>query len=138
MSLPFLHRIAPSTMEENPLWLVVLCDLMTNLMLFFLIMYSFTMQEPEQRKQWVQRFNAEVLIENPKEKKIQEALKGFQETEAADAIRQRLKAAGLAGDTDVLLTERTIRVRLRNHVIFPSAEAGLMPESRCVRPLITF
>src|SRR5882762_5471887 len=109
--VPFLHRIGPSTMEENPLWLVVLCDLMTNLMLFFLVMYSFTLQEPEDRTRWVQRFNAEGFIENPKEKKMREVLNGFQESEAANVIRDRLKKAGLAGDTDVVLTEHSIRVR---------------------------
>ena len=33
--VPFLHRMTPQTNEENPLWLIVLCDLMTNLLLFF-------------------------------------------------------------------------------------------------------
>ena len=44
-----LHRIASATMEDNPLWLVVLCDMMTNLMLFFLIMFAYNRQPPEAR-----------------------------------------------------------------------------------------
>ena len=36
--IPFLHRLPAATMEESPLWLIVLADMMTNLMLFFLVM----------------------------------------------------------------------------------------------------
>ena len=47
--MPFLHRLTRVQAEENPLWLVVLCDLMTNLVLFFLVVYSFTFQTSDKR-----------------------------------------------------------------------------------------
>ena len=40
----FIERYSRKKVEDNPLWLVVLSDIMTNLMLFFLILYVFTIQ----------------------------------------------------------------------------------------------
>ena len=38
----FIERYTSHKVGDNPLWLVVLADIMTNLMLFFLILYVFT------------------------------------------------------------------------------------------------
>lgn len=131
--IPFLHRIAPVTQEDNPLWLVVLCDMMTNLMLFFLVMYSFTLQRPEARERWRRLFDASAVVEDPKIRRADEILRRFEEDEAAAALRELLKRAQLSGTVEVIETERGIRVRLRDKLLFATGQAVLSAEA--VRPL---
>ena len=49
--IPFMHRMTSVTTEDNPLWLIVLSDIMTNLMLFFLMLFVLSRMGPEERKQ---------------------------------------------------------------------------------------
>jgi chemotaxis protein MotB len=122
--IPFLHRATKVRAEENPLWLVVLCDLMTNLMLFFLVMYSFTLQNPKTRAEWLRAFEASQLIDN-QQSKADVVVREFKEKQAAEALLSSLKSPALRDSADVDVSERTIRVRLRNQLLFPSAQAGL-------------
>ncbi len=125
-----LRRRLPSTIGENPLWLIVLCDMMTNLMLFFLVMYSFTLQEPRERERWARTFAASDVVEDPKAARAQVVLRQFREKEAGSAIAQLLEASGLGAAADVDVTQESIRVRLRNQVLFASARAELTPAAR--------
>jgi len=50
--IPFLHRLPVAPTEDNPLWLIVLADMMTNLMLFFLVMYALSQQSPKAARRW--------------------------------------------------------------------------------------
>lgn len=127
--IPFWHRAAPSTMEENPLWLVVLCDMMTNLMLFFLLMYSFTLQSEQKKREWVRTFEARDLIADPTERRAQEALKQFHETQAAEALTELMRRAGLSESSEILVTEEAIRVRLKDQLLFELGEAALAPQA---------
>ena len=120
--LPYLHRIAPSTMEENPLWLVVLCDMMTNLMLFFLVLYTFTIQGPKARAEFERAF------------RVEEAVTPGAPTSPAEPpaspgprLEKALADAGLAGSAEVLASERAVRVRLRENVLFGTGQAVLAP-----------
>ncbi|MFI5345783.1 MAG: OmpA family protein [Elusimicrobiota bacterium] len=122
--MPFLHRVTRAQAEENPLWLVVLCDLMTNLMLFFLVMYSFTLQNPKTRAEWLRAFEASQLIDN-QQAKADALIREFKEKQAAEALLGLMQSSRLKSSADIDVTERTIRVRLRNQLLFPSASAGL-------------
>lgn len=134
--VPFLHRMAPSTMEENPLWLVVLCDMMTNLMLFFMMLYGYT----EYAKTLIKpvekgTYSTESLIEKPGG----ESPLGFPEFEASPEVAD-LKAAlskeGFEGDFDLVATERDIRLRLKERLLFELGQAGLSAEAgRTLDPL---
>lgn len=125
--MPFLHRAAKRQAEENPLWLVVLCDLMTNLMLFFLVMYSFTLQNPKTRSQWLRAFEASQLVDQ--QSKADDVVRDFKEREAAGALVGLVKDSSLRDSADIEVTERAIRVRLRDRLMFPTAQAGLNPQA---------
>lgn len=123
--LPYLHRIAPATMEENPLWLVVLCDMMTNLMLFFLVLYTFTIQGPKARAEFERAF------------RVEEAVTPAPPTSPAEPpaapgplLEKALADAGLGGAAEVLVTERAVRVRLRESVLFETGQADLAAGAR--------
>lgn len=76
--LPFMHRMSPSTMEENPLWMIVLSDMMTNLMLFFLVMYVLTQGGPKIQEELVRGLDGNgVIIE--KERQAEAVVAEFKE-----------------------------------------------------------
>jgi chemotaxis protein MotB len=118
--IPFLHRLPAAAQEDNPLWLIVLADMMTNLMLFFLVMFALAQQNPSARKQWSKTFNAADVVDlHPR---IDEAAqRDFQEKQAAAKLKN------IFADTTV--TENMIRVRLQNTILFPSAYSTLSPEA---------
>lgn len=119
--IPFLHRLhaAPKQQEENPLWLVVLADMMTNLMLFFLVMYAMSIQTPEARAQLARAFDAKAVVEEPPA-----PAPAPRDTFVEDVLPQ-VKALF----EDTTLESRVIRVRLRDRLLFPTALATLNPEA---------
>lgn len=120
--MPFLHRATRAQAEENPLWLVVLCDLMTNLMLFFLVMYSFTLQNPKTRSEWLKAFEASQVIDTQQDR-ADAVVREFQENQAAEALLALLDKSNLRKSADLDVTERFIRVRLRDQLLFGTASA---------------
>jgi chemotaxis protein MotB len=124
----FLLRAAPETMEENPLWLIVLCDMMTNLMLFFLVMFVVTLQGPQVQKNFAQVFDTKGTVD-PDAAKIDAALQEINENEAVENILAALHTAGLRDAVEVTETRDLIRVRLRDAVLFQQARGNLDPEA---------
>lgn len=122
--IPFLHRVTPESMEENPLWLIVLCDMMTNLMLFFLAMFAITLQGPEAKAAFEKAFRVEeAVVAAPPADAPEPAV------EPAVALRKALEAAGLSSEVELQQTERGVRVRLRDAMLFPTAGAVLEPRA---------
>lgn len=119
--IPFLHRLPSAATEDNPLWLIVLADMMTNLMLFFLVMYALSQQSPAARERMARAFDAKDVVDTRPRPDEEKAKLAFAEQTAAE----RLKT--LFADTDV--TEREIRVRLQNQVLFPSGLAVLSEQA---------
>jgi len=119
--IPFLHRLpaAAHAQEDHPLWLIVLADMMTNLMLFFLVMFALSLQGPQAREAMARTFDAKDVIAPPRpdEAKVRAVLE-----EKAAAELQALFA-------DVTIDERAVRVRLRDDLMFPFAEAALSPSA---------
>jgi len=113
-------------MEDNPLWLVVLCDMMTNLMLFFLIMFAYNRQPPEARAAFAKAFAAEAVIDSSHPPEVEEALP----PDPGETLRALIAEGKLASAVELLETEDSVRVRLKNEILFPSGEARLGPDSQ--------
>jgi chemotaxis protein MotB len=121
-----LHRLKPSTMEDNPLWLIVLCDLMTNLMLFFCIMFAMNRQSAEVRAEFAKTFAAGgVLEESGGKDDVKEVLP----PDPAETLKGLIDEGTLRGAVELLETEDSIRVRLKNEILFRSGRAELGPEA---------
>lgn len=119
--LPYLHRLAPSTMEDNPIWLVVLCDMMTNLMLFFLVLYINDLQGAKAKAELARVFQVEEAVTPaPPPPSAAEP-----PAEPGPLILAALAKAGLSGEAEVLPLERAVRVRLSESVLFPFGRAEL-------------
>lgn len=118
--LPFLHRLQAPAPEENPLWLIVLADMMTNLMLFFLVMFALSQQSAKAREEAAKAFDAKDVVAVASAVDEKTAV-DFKEHEAAAKLKE------LFADTTV--NENMIRVRLQDQILFPSALSTLSPEA---------
>lgn len=126
--LSVLHRLNPvsASEEENPLWLVVLCDMMTNLMLFFLIMYGFTRQPEESRKKMMEAMSNQFKDEKQQtqvEQKAEDVIQKVKEEDVTNVLKEKDFA-------QVEVSEQRIRVTLTNPVLFVSGEAQLSEQAR--------
>ncbi|MBI4351683.1 MAG: OmpA family protein [Elusimicrobia bacterium] len=120
----FIERYSRRKVEENPLWLVVLSDIMTNLMLFFLILYVFSIHpETEAKAIFVDGFDKEA--QKLKEKKAEEVVKKFTEEDIARKLAEELLKAGLKDMAEVQITDKQIRINIAAPVLFASGKARL-------------
>ncbi|OIO03433.1 MAG: hypothetical protein COX65_08570 [Elusimicrobia bacterium CG_4_10_14_0_2_um_filter_56_8] len=125
----FIERYAKHRTEENPLWLVVLSDIMTNLMLFFLILYVFNIQpETEAKAMFMNGFDKEKAREI-KEKKAEEVIKKFTEEDIAKKLAEELYKAGLKDMAEVQITDKQIKINIAAPVLFASGNARLSRSS---------
>ena len=126
----FIERYSRRKVEENPLWLIVLSDIMTNLMLFFLILYVFTNQ-PEAAAKFASGFDKEAA-QKQKEKKAEEIVKKFTEEDIAKKLAEDLLKAGLKDMAEVQITARQIKINIAEPVLFASGSADLGPGAPAV------
>ena len=98
------------------LWLIVLSDIMTNLMLFFLMLYVFTIQGAEAQKAFAASLKNEKIAE--KEKKAEELIQELKEKDAAKTI-------SMLENAEVQITSKEIRVNIESPVLFKSGSADL-------------
>ncbi len=121
----FIDRYSRHKTEENPLWLIVLSDIMTNLMLFFLILYVFSLRpETEAHTNFLDGFDKHVT-DDGKEKKAEDVLQKFTEKDTADPLRAELEKAGLKDLAEVQVTDKLIRVNISAPILFKSGGAAL-------------
>ncbi|HEX4048913.1 MAG TPA: OmpA family protein [Elusimicrobiota bacterium] len=124
-----------SSGSEETLWLITLSDLMTNLMLFFLVMYAITRMPETDRMKFTKTLakalkgekvkpQTEVVKEEEQQKK--------EEEDVAAALKKLLQT----DDTDVVVTEKLIRIRFSRPVWFRSGSAELQPQAAAdLRPI---
>ncbi|MHB0994807.1 MAG: OmpA/MotB family protein [Elusimicrobiales bacterium] len=124
----FIERYSRRKIEDNPLWLVVLSDIMTNLMLFFLILYVFTIRPDLAASQFMEGFDKDTA-EQQKQQKAEEVLKKFTEEDLAKKLAEDLMKAGLRDMAEVQITARQIKINIAAPVLFQSGKAGIASTS---------
>ena len=120
----FISRYSGQKVEENPLWLVVLSDIMTNLMLFFLILYVFTIRPDLASSQFMEGFDKDTA-QQQKEQKAAEVLKKFTEEDLARKLAEDLLKAGLKDMAEVQVTAKQIKINIAAPVLFQSGKAEI-------------
>ena len=121
----FIDRYSRQKTEENPLWLIVLSDIMTNLMLFFLILYVFNLRpDAESHTDFLDGFDKQKM-DAAKEKKAEEVVQKFTEKDTAETLRAELEKAGLKDLAEVQITDKLIRVNISAPILFRSGGAAL-------------
>lgn len=125
----YVHRLTAvsASEEENPLWLVVLCDMMTNLMLFFLIMYGFTRQPLETRAAMMREMSDQ-FQEKPVpdvQKKVEQVLNKVREDDLTETLKRKNFPVAA-------VNEKAIRVSLPGPVLFASGGDDLDDSAQAV------
>lgn len=104
---------------------------MTNLMLFFLCMYAITRMPEAERQQFTQKVAKALKGEKAEVHKQVEIQKveQVQQKKVEENVAEALKHLLNTDDSDVVLSEKLIRIRLSRPVWFRSASADLQPEA---------
>jgi len=126
-----IFKLKKSTKKE-PIWLTVFCDLTTNLMLFFLLLYAFTRLSKEKQKQMYEALKYAGKKEKIIEQKAQAVLKKFAEEETASAFGRITKSKELKKFSSVEVSESQIRLVLNTPVLFDSGSARLKPQTKTI------
>jgi len=126
-----IFKLKKSTKKE-PIWLTVFCDLTTNLMLFFLLLYAFTRLSKEKQRQMYEALKYTGKKEKIIEQKAQSVLKKFAEEETASAFGRITKSKELKKFSSVEVSESQIRLVLNTPVLFDSGSAKLKPQTKVI------
>lgn len=125
----FIERYSAHRTADNPLWLVVLSDIMTNLMLFFLVLYVFNLQPESQAKEmFMSGFDKDRKV-SAREEEADKIVQKFREEDVAKTLAEELAKAGLKDMAEVQMTDRQIKVNIAAPVLFASGKAALTPSS---------
>ena len=120
----FLSRYSTRT-EESPLYLVVLADIMTNLMLFFLILYVFIIQgETAVKADFSDGFD-KAHVQEQKEKKALDVIQKYEEADVAKKLAEEMSKSGMQDMAEVQMTEKQIKINIAAPVLFGSGKAAL-------------
>jgi len=121
----FISRYSSYKVGDNPLWLVVLADIMTNLMLFFLILYVFTTRpDLASNSEFLEGFDKDTA-QQQKEKKAEDVVKKFTEEDLARKLAEDLLKAGMKDLAEVQITAKQIKINIAAPVLFRSGKAEL-------------
>lgn len=120
-----ISRYSYHRVRENPLWLIVLSDIMTNLMLFFLVLYVFNLQtEGDVQASFVEGFNKK-MESDEKEKRAQDIIQKFREKDIAKTISSELKKTGLQEISEMQITDKYIKINIESPILFDSGKSEL-------------
>ena len=105
--------------DGHPLWMIIYTDMITNLMIFFLLCYCLTWLSKEEREIAAASFSKTF---SGKEVKIEQTEQKQEEKLAEDKIKEKF--------TNVEISEEKIKITLPSPVLFDSGKAELKPEIR--------
>lgn len=111
--------------QASPIWLTVFCDMTTNLMLFFLLLYGFTRLPQEQQQKIYKSLESSGKKAETIKYKASRVLKEYHEEETASAMNKL--AGSVGGDMeDIKVNMKQIRLSLKSPILFDSGQAKLI------------
>lgn len=119
-------------LNKGALWAVTYGDLMSYLMLFFLLMFSFAVSYggldfltslSQVQEVFGGEQNLELLAKKQQEEK---------EKRLADEVQKKLAASGMQQYTKVDITEEKVRITLREPILFDIGGTDLKPTAKTV------
>jgi len=115
---------------KEPIWLTVFCDMTTNLMLFFLMLYSFTRLSRTNQKQIYLAFSSAGKKDEVLRQKADVVLKKFAEDETQSKFERLRQKGNLKKYSTMEVTESQIRLILNTPVLFDSGRAQVKKETK--------
>ena len=111
--------------EEEKIWTTVDSDMVTNLMLFFLMLYALTRLSADDRQKIEKGMEEQFRGKTDVEAKAEKVLKEYHEQDAASRVTKLMKKQGLSEYTSVEINEKQIKITLTVPVLFGSGDAEL-------------
>ncbi len=115
---------------QEPIWLTVFCDMTTNLMLFFLLLYGFTRMSKTRQQQMYIALSSSGNSEKVLQQKADGVLKKFAEDETSLNLQKMMSRGNLKKYSSIETSESQIRLVLNTPVLFDSGRAKLKPGTR--------
>lgn len=113
---------------ESAVWAITYGDLMSYLMIFFLFVYAFEAQKPEQKIELLQAIQENFSGKKAAPQTPPRPPPQFEdELAAATELEQKLRLAKLQDVADVESNDLVVRVTLKEKILFPSGGAELLP-----------
>ncbi len=108
------------------IWLITFCDLMTNLMLFFLVMFALSRVNAERQKEIYSSLESRFAGKKINTARVENVLHKAQEESVADNLKSSV--ADLQKVANVEINEEQIILTLKAPVLFNIGSADLKPE----------
>lgn len=125
-------RLLPTSERRqlSPIWLTIYSDLMTNLMLFFLMLWGVTRVEIQSQQTMLQSLQDsfrgdEAVIKT----RLRQVLKRLKEEDTATRVESLIKKSKLEEYAKIEITEQQMKVTLTIPVLFDLADANLKSEA---------
>jgi chemotaxis protein MotB len=122
------RQINTDSVEER-IWLTVYADMITNLMMFFLMLFGLTRFSAATQKDISKGLEDKFRGKADVEFRAEKVLKDYREEEAASKVTTLMEKQGLDKYTSVEVTEKQIRVTMNIPVLFGSGDSALTSEA---------
>lgn len=130
--------------KENTIWLIVFCDITTNLMLFFLMLFAMTRMSTED-KQLAEEGVKNVLSTKADRQKAVDRRheKTLKEQGAIEKMKDGIASKTLPGNVEMQVTDKAIKIILKLPAFFATGSPELQTEAKSaldmlVEPLMEF
>ncbi|MFA5857705.1 MAG: flagellar motor protein MotB [Elusimicrobiota bacterium] len=109
------------------IWLITFCDLMTNLMLFFLVMFALTRVDAAKQQQLLSGLEGRFTGKKVSIAKVQKVLEKAREESVVDNLKSNLASGDLNKIANVEIGEQQIVLTLKAPVLFGIGSANIDP-----------
>lgn len=115
--------------RTRPIWLTIYTDLMTNLMLFFLMLFGIGRLTPEMKQQMIKSLEDE-FGQLSERLQIQTVVK--KEEDMNDMLEKFIDKEGIQNFADVEIDEKKVRIMFSEPILFDLGKAILKNKARAV------
>ena len=114
--------------EIGDIWLIIFSDITTNLMLFFLMLFSMTRMTAVEKQAVVAGMESTVINQSARDQAEMERKAKLEREEAAiKRIQQSATDGQLAGKASIAVTDKTVKIALNPESFFSIGSAKLNP-----------
>jgi chemotaxis protein MotB len=119
---------AKSVRKVSPIWLTIFSDMVTNLTLFFMMMYAFTRVSETERMQFIDGLQSAISQDKKAEMRAESVLRKLRTQETASAIEEISKHEEFAKYAKLDISEQFVKITLETPVLFNIGSAELNPK----------
>lgn len=123
-----MNEHADKRKEFGNIWLIIFSDITTNLMLFFLMLFSMTRMTAVEKQMVVAGMESTVVNRSAREQaELERQAKIAREEAAIKRIQQAAADGKLAGKATIAVTDKTVKIALNPETFFSIGSAKLNP-----------